>query len=163
MVSSTNFVRVKKNTVTDETNAMTFLQFTLRLLENYEMKSKLTWNIYNGKGASGKWHNKIWKRKAIFNFAEINTLSKIFNGFSNNRSTIKYFIFRISVGLLIIVIITMLVLRMRGGKEDVSGFAGVDDMDPQEAYVQQLIAQGYPEDTARQYAQQYAGHFQDQK
>ena len=46
--------------------------------------------------------NKIWKRRAIFNFAEINTLSKIFNGFSNNRSTIKYFIFRISVGLLII-------------------------------------------------------------
>ena len=46
--------------------------------------------------------NKIWRRRAIFNFAEINTLSKIFNGFSNNRSTIKYFIFRISVGLLII-------------------------------------------------------------
>jgi hypothetical protein len=68
-----------------------------------------------------------------------------------------------AVGLLVIVIITMLVLRMRGGKEDVSGFAGVDDMDPQEAYVQQLIAQGYPEDTARQYAAQYAGHFQEQQ
>ena len=65
-----------------------------------------------------------------------------------------------AVALLVIVIVTMLVMRMRGGKEDVSGFAGVDDMDPQEAYVQQLIAQGYPEDTARQYAAQYSGHFQ---
>jgi len=31
-----------------------------------------------------------------------------------------------------------------------------------EAYVQQLIAQGYPEETARQYAEQYASHFQQQ-
>ena len=46
--------------------------------------------------------NKIWKKKAISNFAEINTLSKIFNGFSNNRSFIKFFTFRIAIGLLII-------------------------------------------------------------
>ena len=46
--------------------------------------------------------NKIWKKKAISNFAEINTLSKIFNGFSNNRSSIKFFTFRIAIGLLII-------------------------------------------------------------
>ena len=46
--------------------------------------------------------NKIWKKKAISNFAEINTLSKIFNGFSNNRSSLKFFTFRIAIGLLII-------------------------------------------------------------
>ena len=37
-----------------------------------------------------------------------------------------------------------------------------EQMDPMEAYVQQLIAQGYPEETARAYAQQYAAHFQQQ-
>ena len=46
--------------------------------------------------------NKIWKKKAISNFAEIYTLSKIFNGFSNNRSSLKFFTFRIAIGLLII-------------------------------------------------------------
>lgn len=35
-----------------------------------------------------------------------------------------------------------------------SGFGGV--VDQTEQYVQQLIAQGYPEETARAYAQQYA-------
>jgi hypothetical protein len=42
------------------------------------------------------------------------------------------------------------------------GFDGgvVQQMDPMEQYVQQLIAQGYPEETARAYAQQYSGHFQ---
>ena len=35
-----------------------------------------------------------------------------------------------------------------------SGFGGV--VDQTEQYVQQLIAQGYPEETARAYAQQYS-------
>ena len=35
-----------------------------------------------------------------------------------------------------------------------TGFGGV--VDQTEQYVQQLIAQGYPEETARAYAQQYA-------
>jgi hypothetical protein len=64
----------------------------------------------------------------------------------------------------------MMVLR-RGGDEDAgdgfgtmdAGYGGVAQMDPMEAYVQQLIAQGYPEQTARAYAQQYAGHFQQQQ
>ena len=63
---------------------------------------------------------------------------------------------------------------MKGGSEDESdayqqdfnaaaaGYAGVAEMDPMEQYVQQLIAQGYPEETARTYAAQYAGHFQQQ-
>ena len=46
--------------------------------------------------------NKIWKKKAISNFAEINTLSKIVNGFSNNRSSLKFFTCSIAIGLLII-------------------------------------------------------------
>ena len=67
-----------------------------------------------------------------------------------------------ALALLVIVIATLLVIRVRGGSSDETGFANVEDMDPMEAYVQQLIAQGYPEDTARQYAQQYAGHFGQQ-
>ncbi|MBS71649.1 MAG: hypothetical protein CMO20_01665 [Thermoplasmata archaeon] len=62
--------------------------------------------------------------------------------------------------LLLVFVLSLLVIRARGGSEDITGFADVADMDPMEAYVQQLIAQGYPEETARQYAQQYAGHFQ---
>ena len=46
--------------------------------------------------------NRIWKNKAIKKFANLSTLSRIFNGFSNNRSTIKYFLFRLSIGLLVI-------------------------------------------------------------
>ena len=46
--------------------------------------------------------NKIWKKKAINKFAKLSTLSKIFNGFSNNRSTFKYILFRLAIGMLII-------------------------------------------------------------
>ena len=46
--------------------------------------------------------NRIWKNKAIKKFAKETSLSKIFNGFSNNRSTLKFFLFRIGIGLLII-------------------------------------------------------------
>ena len=46
--------------------------------------------------------SRIWKNKAIKRFAKQDTLHKIFNGFSNNRSTVKYFLFRLSIGLLII-------------------------------------------------------------
>ena len=61
--------------------------------------------------------------------------------------------------LLLIVIVTLLVVRGRGGDSgvaDAGAFGGeVAQMDPVEAYVQQLVAQGYPEETARAYAQQY--------
>ena len=67
-----------------------------------------------------------------------------------------------AVVLLIIVILTFLFLR-RGGSDGMDGdykdfnLAGAfQQQDPVEQYVQQLIAQGYPEDTARAYAQQYA-------
>ena len=68
-----------------------------------------------------------------------------------------------AVGLIIIVILTLLFLR-RSGNEGMDGdykdfnlTGGYQSQDPVEQYVQQLIAQGYPEDTARAYAQQYAG------
>ena len=57
--------------------------------------------------------------------------------------------------------ILTLVFMRRGSEDDTqdfsvgaSGFGGV--VDQTEQYVQQLIAQGYPEETARAYAQQYA-------
>jgi len=46
--------------------------------------------------------NKIWKKNAVNKFAKLNTLSRIFNGFSNNRSIYKYILFRTAIGLLII-------------------------------------------------------------
>ena len=78
---------------------------------------------------------------------------------------------------LIIIVLLSLFFVLGGGKEDdivdsgmigdfgatAAGYGGVAQMDPMEQYVQQLIAQGYPEETARAYAQQYAGHFQQQQ
>ncbi len=72
------------------------------------------------------------------------------------------------LGLVIIILLSILVLGK--GDDDEAQFSasaaghqmGAVQMDPMEAYVQQLIAQGYPEDTARAYAAQYASHFQQQ-
>jgi hypothetical protein len=66
-----------------------------------------------------------------------------------------------ALALIIIVILTLLFLR-KSGSEGMDGdykdfnLAGAIQQDPVEQYVQQLIAQGYPEATARTYAQQYA-------
>ncbi len=80
-------------------------------------------------------------------------------------------------GALLLIVILTLFFVLRGGNEDemiagdsgwggdaaAGGFQAVAQMDPMEQYVQQLIAQGYPEETARAYAQQYAAHFQQQQ
>ena len=80
------------------------------------------------------------------------------------------------IGLALLVILSLFFV-LKGGKEGdiidsemggdfgatAVGYAGVAQMDPMEQYVQQLIAQGYPEETARAYAQQYAAHFQQQQ
>ena len=66
------------------------------------------------------------------------------------------------IGIVLVVVVLFTLLFIRKGSEDdtkdfsvdASGFGGV--MDQTEQYVQQLIAQGYPEETARAYAQQYA-------
>ena len=66
------------------------------------------------------------------------------------------------IGFVLVVVVLFTLLFIRKGSEDdtkdfsvdASGFGGV--MDQTEQYVQQLIAQGYPEETARAYAQQYA-------
>ena len=59
-----------------------------------------------------------------------------------------------------------LVIRGRGrtaAEETIESFGGVEQMDPGEAYVQQLIAQGYDEQMARQYAQQYYAQYYAQQ
>jgi hypothetical protein len=67
-----------------------------------------------------------------------------------------------AVVLVLIVILTLLFLRRSGGDgidgdyKDFSLTGAFQEQDPVEQYVQQLIAQGYPEDTARSYAAQYA-------
>ena len=78
-------------------------------------------------------------------------------------------------GALLLIVVLTLFFVLKGGDEDEmmqgdTGWAGgadaygaVAQMDPMEQYVQQLIAQGYPEETARAYAQQYAAHFQGQQ
>ncbi len=69
---------------------------------------------------------------------------------------------------ILLIIILSLFFVFKGGSDDADevhmGYDGsaVQQMDPMEQYVQQLIAQGYPEETARAYAQQYTGHFQQQ-
>ena len=68
-----------------------------------------------------------------------------------------------AVLLLAILGATMMFMR-RGGSSDqqedsVESFGGVEQMDPVEAYVQQLVAQGYDEQMARQYATQYYAQY----
>jgi len=65
--------------------------------------------------------------------------------------------------LLLLVIVGGTLMFMRKGGEKVDAFGGMegafgaDALDPTEQYVQQLIAQGYPEETARAFAAQYVG------
>ena len=65
------------------------------------------------------------------------------------------------VMLLVIIGGTLMFMRKGGEKEDafggMEGAFGADALDPTEQYVQQLIAQGYPEETARAFAAQYVG------
>jgi len=62
-----------------------------------------------------------------------------------------------------------LVLKNRiGSKEDLTEdsievFGGVEQMDPIEAYVQQMVGQGYEESVARQYAEQYYAQYYEQQ
>jgi hypothetical protein len=63
--------------------------------------------------------------------------------------------------LLVIIGGSLMFMRKGGDKEDafggMEGAFGADALDPTEQYVQQLIAQGYPEETARAFAAQYVG------
>jgi hypothetical protein len=63
-------------------------------------------------------------------------------------------------GFIAILAIVGVTLLLRSGRKDsdddvVEQFGGVEQMDPVEAYVQQMVASGYDEQTARQYAEQY--------
>ena len=63
--------------------------------------------------------------------------------------------------------VTMMFMRRGGGsdqqQDSVESFGGVEQMDPVEAYVQQLVAQGYEEQMARQYATQYYAQYYSQQ
>jgi hypothetical protein len=48
-------------------------------------------------------------------------------------------------------------------EDTVEQFRGVEEMDPVEAYVQQMVASGYDEQTARIYAQNYYAHYYEQQ
>jgi len=71
----------------------------------------------------------------------------------------------IAVLIISILAVTMVIMR-KGGTDSMddtskdfhasAGGLASAQLDPVEQYVQQLVAQGYPEETARQYAQQYA-------
>ena len=66
--------------------------------------------------------------------------------------------------VLLIAVLGVTIMFRRGrkgdsGQDSVESFGGVEQMDPVEAYVQQLVAQGYEEQMARQYATQYYAQY----
>ena len=69
--------------------------------------------------------------------------------------------------LLVLVVVATMVLRGRGRDDSttdtVEQFGGVEEMDPVEAYVQQMVASGYDEQTARTYAEQYYASYYEQQ
>jgi len=73
------------------------------------------------------------------------------------------------VGLVVLVLVVVGTMVMRGrGRDDstvdtVEQFGGVEEMDPVEAYVQQMVASGYDEQTARTYAEQYYASYYEQQ
>jgi hypothetical protein len=73
----------------------------------------------------------------------------------------------IGVFVLLLVVVATMMIRGRGGKDSdedtVEQFGGVEDMDPVEAYVQQMVASGYDEQTARTYAKQYYAQYYEQQ
>jgi len=73
----------------------------------------------------------------------------------------------IGVFVLLLVVVATMMIRGRGGKDSdedtVEQFGGVEEMDPVEAYVQQMVASGYDEQTARTYAKQYYAQYYEQQ
>lgn len=84
---------------------------------------------------------------------------------SGNTKMIMFAVIGI-IAVIAIVGVTM-VLRGRGKDDDVGDtveqFGGVEQMDPVEAYVQQMVGQGYDEATAREYAEKYYAAFYAQQ
>jgi hypothetical protein len=112
-------------------------------------------NIDNECEWSGAWtfENGEWKAPATT------------GGTDGSQSSFDAMTIGIGVGALIIIVLLTLVFLRKGGSDSddtIKDFAassagyGSAQLDATEQYVQQLIAQGYPEETARTYAQQYA-------
>ncbi len=91
------------------------------------------------------------------------------NGNEEGSGDASPFIFAgIGAIMLIAVLAVTLMIKRRGGgsnqeQDSVESFGGVEQMDPVEAYVQQLVAQGYDEQMARQYATQYYAQYYSQQ
>ena len=73
----------------------------------------------------------------------------------------------IGVFVLLLVVVVTMMIRGRGDEDSdedtVEQFGGVEEMDPVEAYVQQMVASGYDEQTARTYAKQYYAQYYEQQ
>ena len=85
------------------------------------------------------------------------------SGGDGAQSSTNVMVIGIGAAVLILIVILSVLFLRRSGSEGMDGdykdfnLAGAfQEQDPVEQYVQQLIAQGYPEDTARSYAAQYA-------
>jgi len=70
--------------------------------------------------------------------------------------------------ILILIVGVTLILRNKSSGRDkqedsIEVFGGVEQMDPIEAYVQQMVGQGYEESVARQYAEQYYSQYYEQQ
>ncbi len=70
--------------------------------------------------------------------------------------------------ILLLVVGATLVLRNRSSGADdqedsIETFGGVEQMDPIEAYVQQMVGQGYEESVARKYAEEYYAQYYEQQ
>jgi hypothetical protein len=86
----------------------------------------------------------------------------------NSGSQISGAVFAGVGALLLIAILAITLLVVRGRKtspeeDSVESFGGVEQMDPIEAYTQQLVAQGYDEQVARQYATQYYAQYYEKQ
>ena len=90
-------------------------------------------------------------------------------GNEEGNSGTSTFVFAGIGALLLIAVLAVTMMFMRRGsgsdeqQDSVESFGGVEQMDPVEAYVQQLVAQGYEEQMARQYATQYYAQYYSQQ
>ncbi len=120
----------------------------------------------DAEAAGGEWildedSNCVWSGEWTFENGEWKAPQSS-TGDDSSESAIDGLLMPALIGIVLIVVVLLTLMFMRKGSEDdtkdfsvdASGFGGV--MDQTEQYVQQLIAQGYPEETARAYAQQYA-------
>ena len=138
-------------------------------------------DLYDISGVSATLYFKITEgdgsRYILFNQRDINLLPQTVDPCISNSNAkgcpgsegLSPIIIGIGVFIAIGAVVGVtLVMRGRGGKDEaedvIEQFGGVEQMDPVEAYVQQMVASGYDEQTARKYAEEYyASYYAQQK